>query len=168
MRPLSAIIAAFLLAAAVPASARADAPAATKATQPEKPGCHCPRVQRRHAAAPRRHLQRHARIVRPAAPPETPPPAAITYNPMLPSPHDSAYDRAMVLHFRSPVVSGFYIPDPGFAPTPPVRGVIPYRMPAGATVMQYDGATGEYIALAQPDAQRVLASVAPPAAPKAP
>ena len=97
MRPFSAIIAALLLACAAPAAGYADGmpPAAA-------PGCHCPR--------PVRHVVRHARYHRHwrapivvAARPYAPP---FYYNPLLASTWDTDYDRAMVLHYRSPPVSG--------------------------------------------------------------
>jgi hypothetical protein len=87
------------------------------------------------------------------------------YDPPIPSPYDTAYDRAMTLHFRSAEVSGTYTGEPGYPHIPPVASVQPYRGFSGATVLQYDGLTGEYIALAQADARRFLAALGPPIAP---
>ncbi len=154
MRPFSAIVAAFLVSGvAAPAPARADA----------APGCHCPGVPHHHVRRLRHHYVRHWGY---PPPPAMPPPAPVEYNPLLPGPYDSAYDRAMVLHFRSPPVTGIYIADPGYPPTPPVHGVIPYRTGGGASVMQYDGAIGDYVQLARYDAERAMPPP-PPAAPAA-
>jgi hypothetical protein len=78
-----------------------------------------------------------------------------TYNPRLPSPFDTAYDRAMTLHFRSLAVTGTYRAERGWPPTPPIHGLYPYRVRAWGTVYQYDGMIGQYVALALPDAARV-------------
>jgi hypothetical protein len=159
MRLYSAIATAFLIACAVPATSRADDPqsAASAVSQTPAPGCNCPRVQHRHAWRPHRHARHHARHWRHGWP--TPiallgPP--VYYDPPIPSPWDSAYDRAMTLHFRSPEVSGSYVGEPGFPHTPPIRGIQHYRVQAGAAVLQYDGLTGQYIRLAQSDAQRAF------------
>jgi hypothetical protein len=77
------------------------------------------------------------------------------YNPLLPVTTDPAYDRAMVLHYRSPAVSGVYIADPGFPPTPPVNGVYPYRVQSGPVVYEFDGMANGYVALSQYDSRRV-------------
>ena len=81
--------------------------------------------------------------------------APVYYNTGIPSPWDSAYDRAMTLHFRSPFVSGEIDPEPGYPHTPPVLAVGPYRFQSGPAVYQYDGITGQYIMLSQYDAHRV-------------
>jgi hypothetical protein len=86
----------------------------------------------------------------------------IYYDPPIPSPWDSAYDRAMVLHLRSPEVSGIYVSEPGFPPTPPVRGIQHYRVQAGGAVLQYDELTGQYIQLAQSGTQRAFAPAPAP------
>jgi hypothetical protein len=166
MRPFSAIVAAFLMACAASATGRADTPpaVAAAAAQPPAPGCGCPLRVHRHVW--RRHVRYHARYRRhwrvavatvaywPAIP--------AYYNPLLPTPDDSAYDRAMTLHFRSAAVTGIQIAEPGYPPTPPVRGIYPYRYPAGPAVFQYDGITGQYIALSQYDARRVFPAVPVP------
>jgi hypothetical protein len=85
----------------------------------------------------------------------------VYYNPLLPSPYDTAYDRAIVLHFRSPPVSGLYRPEPGYPSTPPVLGVHYYRVQPGPVVLQYDGMVGQYVQLAQHDPAQVHA-VPPP------
>jgi hypothetical protein len=167
MRPLSAIGAAFLIAFALPATSRADTPpAVAAAAQPSAPGCHCPGL--RHARRPHRPAHyarywRHWRPARVAMAPRAPIPA--DYDMPLPSPYDSAYDRAMTVHFRSPAVAGIYIADPGYPLTPPVVGLYPYRYQSGPTVFQYDGITGQYIALSQYDARRAL-PVAPAPVPR--
>jgi hypothetical protein len=159
MRPFGAMTAAFLLACAVPVPGHADGPpaAAGAVAQPAAPGCNCPGVQARHASRPYRHARVHARHWRhrwPAPIALSGPP--VVYDPPIPSPWDTAYDRAMTLHFRSPEVSGTYSGEPGLPHTPPVRGVQHYRVEAGAAVLQYDGLTGRYIRLAQRDAQRAF------------
>jgi hypothetical protein len=160
MRVLVAIGAAVVMAWLVPSASRADAPGPTAAA-PAQPGCRClpPR--------PHRHVRHHRRVHKRMIAMLPPPPIApIYYNTGIPSPSDSAYDRAMTLHFRSPFVTGVADPEPGYPHTPPVRAVAWYRYPSGPAVYQYDGITGEYIALSQYDAQRVfpVAAVAVPAA----
>ena len=157
MRPLGAITAAFLFACAIPLSGHAGGlPAATGATA-QPPAFACDGPPARQAWRPHRHHvrhhawhRRHGPAPRIAAAP--PPP----YDPPIPSPWDSAYDRAMTLHFRSPAVTGSYLLEPGYPPTPPVLGIQHYRVPAGPVVFQYDGVTGQYIQLAQRDAQRAF------------
>ena len=150
MRPFSAMTAAFLFACAVPLPGRADGPPAPAAASAQRaaPDCKCPQ------ARPRRHVRHHVGQRRHRVP--VPVAVAPPYDPPIPSPWDSAYDRAMVLHFRSPAVSGYYRFEPGYPPTPPVFGIQHYRVPAGPVVFQYDGVTGEYIQLAQSDAQRAF------------
>jgi len=165
MRPFSAMTAAVLIACAVPATGRADGPPAPAgaAAQPAGPGCNGPGVQRRQAWRPRHQVRHHVahRRHRPAARIAAPPPPP--YDPPIPSPWDSAYDRAMTLHLRSPSVTGSYRFEPGYPPTPPVVGIQHYRVPAGNAVFQYDDLTGQYIQLAQRDAQRAFP---PPAVPR--
>lgn len=187
MRAFGAIGAAFLIACAVPAAGRADAPGPSQAdvaralkpvpralldhrvppphvSQAAKPDCKCreakPRVARhRHHVRYRKHW--HPYPVAIVQSPFTP----VYYNPALPSPYDTAYDRGMVLHFRSPPVSGFYRPEPGFPPTPPIAGVHHYRVQPGPVVLQYDGLIGEYVQLAQNDPAQLHVGVPVPAPP---
>ena len=158
MRALIAIGAALVMASLVPTAGRADAPGPAAAA-PAKPGCKCPQV-RKH------RVVRHYRRVTKRAVALLPPVAPFYYNTGIPSPWDTAYDRAMTLHFRSPFVTAIVDPEPGFPHTPPVRAVAWYRYASGPTVYQYDGITGEYIPLSQYDARRVYPVVA--AAPPAP
>jgi len=164
MRPFSVMTAAFLLACAVPMPGHADSPQspASAIAQPAAPGCNCPRVQRHHAWRAHRYVRHYARHWRRAWPAPIALGARVIYDPPIPSPWDSAYDRAMVLHLRSPDVSGIYVAEPGFAPTPPVRGIQHYRVQAGGAVLQYDELTGQYIRLAQSDAQRAFPTAPPP------
>ncbi len=124
------------------------------------------RIVRHHRHYVRLHY-RHRRHwwPMPAALPY-PPPAAVVpvyYNPPLPDPYDSAYDRAMTLHFRSPAVSGIQVLEPGFPPTPPIVPYQWYRVQAaGGPVLQYDGLTGQYIPLAQSDAAWLAVATSPP------
>jgi hypothetical protein len=155
MRALIAIGAAFVMACLVPAPSHADAPGPRVAAA--KPDCKCPRVRphrvvRHHRRAPKRMIAM------------LPPVAAVYYNNGLPNPWDSAYDRAMTLHFRSPFVTAIVDPEPGYPHTPPVRTAAWYRFGSGPTVYQYDGITGQYIALSQYDAYRVYPHVAAAAA----
>jgi hypothetical protein len=158
MRPFCAMTAAFLFACAVPATSRADGPPATASAvaQPAAPGCNCPRVQRHHAWRAHRYVRHYARHWRHQWPTPVALGPPVIYDPPIPSPWDSAYDRAMVLHLRSPDVSGIYVAEPGFPPTPPVRGIQHYRVQAGGAVFQYDAMAGGYIQLAQRDAQRAF------------
>jgi hypothetical protein len=165
MRPLSAIPALFLLAGMLPmASYGQTSPgAATPAAEAAPPSCPCPAAHHawrpyRHARVHHRHWRRAPAMLAPVALAPLPP-----YDPQLPSPYDSAYDRAMTLHFRSPEVSGTWVGEPRFPHTPPVHGVRAYRIQSGTAVLQYDGLTGEYITLSQADAQRAF----PPSAPAA-
>jgi hypothetical protein len=164
MRPFSAMTAAFLLACAVPVPGHADGPpaAASAVAQPAAPGCNCPRVQRHHAWRAHRYVRHYARHWRHQWPAPIALGPPVIYDPPIPSPWDSAYDRAMVLHLRSPDVSGIYVAEPGFPPTPPVRGIQHYRVQAGGAVLQYDELTGQYIQLAQSDAQRAFPTVPGP------
>src|SRR5947207_11094483 len=136
MRGLSTISAAILIACAVPATSRADAPGPRTAPTAEaaSPGCRCPGIRhvvRRHV----RHVRHFRRGRLPVAVALAPP---VPYDPPIPDPLDPAYDRAMTLHFRSPQVAGVYPGEPGFPPTPIVRGIFPYRVHAGGRVLHYD------------------------------
>jgi hypothetical protein len=195
MRSFGAIGAAFLMACAAPMASHAGEPPQTAigsgaiassaaaqvgACDEPGPGYRTPPRRARHHAKPRKHRPA-ARLA--AIAPQ--PLAAIPfyYNPGIPSPYDTAYDRAMVLHFRSPPVSGFYRPEPGFPPTPPVLGLHPYQIQTGQiqtgqiqtgqiqtgpVVLQYDGITGAYIQLAQDDPAHLRLIAVPPAPPPLP
>ena len=65
----------------------------------------------------------------------------------------------MTLHFRSPAVSGSYLVELGWPSTPPVLGIVPYRVRDERGVHQYDGLIGAYVVLARSDASRALAVV---------
>lgn len=159
MRLFRAVIAATLMAGLAPAAAWADG-------MPPAPGCHCLRPVRHHVRHKRHYVRHVRRAVRVAVAPLPPAPVSY-YNPLLPSTWNSDYDRAMALHFRSPPVNGIYYPDPGYAATPPVAGVMPYKIRAYGTVYQYDGMAGGYVALAQADAVRALPPPPPPLPPPA-
>lgn len=155
MRLFAAIAAMLFAACALPAAARADgmAPAAAMAD------CRCARVVVRHHERYVRRVVRHRRHYRRslvAVVPRVP----IYFAWMIPSPLNPGYDRAMVLLFRSPAVSGFYTDDPGYPVTPVVAGVAPYERRECCAVFQYDGMTGQYIQLSQADSAH-----APPAPP---
>jgi len=90
-----------------------------------------------------------------------PPPPPPPYNAVIPSTWDSAYDRAMMLHYRDRAVTGVVIDETGYPHTPPVQRGWLYRVRSGPTVLQYDGMAGAYVPLAQADAARALASVGP-------
>jgi hypothetical protein len=152
MRALIAIGAACVMASVVPTASRADAPGPAAAA-PAKPGCNCPRTR------PHRHV-RHRRVDKRMMAILPPPPVAAYYNTGLPDPWDTAYDRAMTLHFRSPFVAGVVDPEPGYPHTPPVRVAAWYRYASGPAVYQYDGITGQYIAMSQYDAYRLYPHVA--------
>lgn len=164
MRVPIAIGAAVLLGCATATPGRAEtatvAPAVGKPQPAIVAACDEPGPGfRRH-----RRVTRHARYVRRRLPP---PPlvaefdAGAYYNPGLPGTLDPAYDRAMVLHYRSPEVTDFDRDEPGFPPTPPVRGLWPYRVQSWGGVYDYDGMVGQYVRLAAPDAARVAAAAVP-------
>ncbi len=170
MRLSTTIGALVLFALAAPATSRAATPPDTAAAPDAAavgvgsgvpaPGCRCPRVYHRHVWKKRWH--RYARRLPLAAALAPLPP----YDPPIPAVWDTAYDRAMTLHFRSAEVSGTWVDEPGFAHTPPVHGIQAYRVQVGAAVMQYDGLIGEYVPLAQADARRAFPPVGPvPVAP---
>ena len=163
MRPLGAIAAIVLLAGMMPATSYADGPGPGAAPEAAKPGCRCPGV--RHVRHYVRHRAYHARLRRGILVVPTVPVAA--YDPPLPSPWDTAYDRGMTLHFESAAVSRTYTGEPGWPPLPAIRSVGPYRKQVGGVVLQYDGMIGEYVQLAQADAHMVLLPP-PPAAPAPP
>ena len=124
MRALIVIGAAFVMACLVPTPSHADAPGPRVAAA--KPDCKCPRVRpqrvvRHYRRAPKRVI---AMLPRPVA--------RVYYNTGIPSPWDSAYDRAMTLHFRSPFVTAIVDPEPGYPHTPPVRPVAWYRFGSGS------------------------------------
>ena len=163
MRSLSAITGTFLIAyafLALPSASRANGMPPRAAAVAAGPMCPCPPVVRKKR--PVRHV-RHKRRAPPRAVALAPPP----YNPLLPHELDSAYDRGMVLHFRSAAVTGIRNAEPGYPPTPPIAGVLPYRVQAYGGVYQYDGLTGQYVRLAQRDAVRsgLLPSPPPPPPP---
>ena len=163
MRVPIAIGAAVLLQCATAAPSRADsattASAVSKAQQAIVAACDEPGPG--FHARPYRHkrVRYHARYVRRWLPP---PPVEVfetsAYNPGLPGTLDPAYDRAMVLHYRSPEVSDIDRAEPGFSPTPPVHGLWPYRVRAWEGVYEYDAMVGQYVRLAAPDAARVAAA----------
>ena len=162
MRPLGAIAAIVLLAGLMPATSYADGPAS--GPEAAKPGCRCPGVRHVRHVRHIRHRVYHARLRRGIPVPVVP---VAIYDPPLPSPWDTAYDRGMTLHFESAAVSRTYTGEPGWPPLPAVRSVGPYRKQVGSVVVQYDGITGEYIRLAQVDAVRAFPPVPPVAVPAA-
>ena len=78
------------------------------------------------------------------------------YNPAIPSPYDSAYDRVVSDHFRNPGATGFY--EPGHS-KPVWPGIIPYRVRVGDSVLQYDGLLGRYVPLARSDTALIAAAL---------
>ena len=153
----SVVIALTAAASGHTASAPAIAAAHAKA-EPRAPVCDGPAY--RHAVYRHRHVRLRAQLrhwwsATEIASPEPPD----YYNPLLPSPYDTAYDRAMTLHFRSPAVSGSYVAELGWPPIPPVLGILPYRVRDERTVYQYDGLIGVYVVLARSDASRARAVV---------
>jgi len=158
MRAFHAIAAAFLTAWAIPAASHAEGIAAVgTVAAPGAPGCHCPGVA--HRAAWRRHghawHRRHAPAPKALA---TPWPA---YNPPIPSAYDSAYDRVMTQYTRAREVRGEYLIEPPYVPRPPLPGLPHFRVAASGAVYEYDIMADGYVQLAQRDAQRAVAAVAP-------
>jgi hypothetical protein len=56
---------------------------------------------------------------------------------------------------------GEYLVEPGYVPRPPLPGLPHFRVAAGGAVFEYDIIADGYVQLAQRDAQRALAAVAP-------
>jgi hypothetical protein len=169
MRSLVAIFAASLVGCALPAvSWAADPPDAVASGSSAMPNpaapalCNCPPA---HVWRPHRHVRYHARHWRRHRPAPVLAVAPPPYNPLLPITTDSAYDRGMVLHDRSPAVRGTFVGDPGYPPTPPINGVYPYRVQSGPAVYEYDSMANGYVALSQWDSRRVSAVAAPAPAP---
>ena len=53
-------------------------------------------------------------------------------------------------------MTGTYRAEGALPPTPPIRGLYPYRVRAWSTVYQHDGLiVGQYVALAGPELARV-------------
>ena len=159
MRALHAIGAAFLMAWAIPAASHADGMPATSTVSAPGPGCHCPRPQRhvwrRHGRVYAWH-RRHGWPVRVGLAPPWP-----AYNPPIPSAYDSAYDRVMTQYTRARELRGEYLIEPGYVPQPPLPGLPHFRVAASGAVYEYDIMADGYVQLAQRDARRALASVAP-------
>lgn len=161
MRLFCVIRATVLLVCAAATTSHADGLRRTDlsgsgATPQARVACNCP-AYRSSVRRVQVRGYREWRSVSPVALPEPPDP----YNPWLPGTHDTAYDRAMALHFRSPAVTDTYRSERGEAPMPPIHGLYPYRVRAWGGVYQYDGLIGQYVALAQPDASRVAAVAVP-------
>ena len=159
MRAFHVIGAAFLMAWAIPAASHADGTTAVNTVSaPSAPGCHCPR----QAWRAHRHARFHARYWRHGRPV----PIALAapwpaYNPPIPSTYDSAYDRVMTQYARARELRGEYLIEPGYVPQPPLPGLPHFRVAAGGAVYEYDIIADGYVQLAQRDAQRALAAVAP-------
>jgi hypothetical protein len=164
MQAFRAIGAAFLMAWAMPATSHADGATATgTVSAAPAPGCNCPALHHRHAwraHRPGRVYAWHRRWPAPIAlAPSRPWPA---YNPPIPSPDDSAYDRVMTQYMRARERGGEYLVEPGYAPSPPLPGLPRFVVAAGGGVFEYDIMANGYVQLAQSDAQRALAVAAPP------
>ena len=152
MLRFAAIGAVFLIGCGLAAPAGADVPAPGEKV---RPGCNCPPVVHRRVHA----RVRHHRFV--------PPPVAVArldyYNVLIPSPYDPAYDRVVVDHFRTPIVTGF---DEPWRPKPVWPGILPYRASVPEGIVQYDGLIGHYVPLARADAAIVAAALPLPPPPR--
>src|SRR5437763_6575287 len=157
MQLFTVIGAAALLAGAAAATSHADG-SSTVATgglvvQTPLTACDGPGpgyrsgLRRRHSHRFHAHYVRRLPRIAVVEPPDL-------FNSLLPGTLDTAYDRAMTIHFRSPPVTDTYRAEAGWPPTPPVVGLFPYRVRAWGAVYDYDGIVGQYVALAQPDARR--------------
>jgi hypothetical protein len=164
MRPLTAIAALLLISGLTPTAGFADGmPPARPAAKAALPSCPCPPVRHVRHIRYRHHYVRHWRA--PLVPVVAV--APLLYNAPIPWPWDTAYDRGMVLHFRSAAVSGTWTGVPGFPHTPPIVPVEWYREPtADAAVLQYDGLTGQYIRLAAADRLRAYPAPGAPPPPR--
>ncbi|SRR5216683_392036 len=160
MRAFHAIgAAALLMAWAIPVSSHADGPpgASTAVSAPE-PGCRCPP---RHVWRPHRLVRGyawHRRHWRPV-------PIAVArwpaYNPPLPSPYDSAYDRVHTQYMHAREWGGEYLIEPDYVPRPPLPGLPRFLTAAGGGVFEYDIIAGGYVQLAQRDVPRALPVAVP-------
>ena len=157
MRAYHAIGAAFLMAWLMPAPSHADGTTGATVSSAAAPGCVCPRQVRRapHARLHARYW-RHRRPVRVAVIPPWP-----AYNPPIPSPWDSAYDRVHTQYFRAREWGGEYLIEPPYIPNPPVPGLPHFVAAAGGGVFEYDIIAGGYVQLAQRDARRALPVAVP-------
>ena len=156
MRAFHAIGAAFLMGWAIPTASHAEGvPPASTVAAPGAPGCHCPGVAQRHL------WRRHAWHRRHGPAPKILAAAWPAYNPPIPSPDDSAYDRVMTQYMRAREWRGEYLIEPPYVPGPALPGLPHFRVAAGGAVYEYDIMADGYVQLAQRDAQRALAAVAP-------
>ena len=154
MRAFHAIGAAILMAWAVPTSGHANGttPAST-AAQPAGPGCHCPRLQR--------HVRYHARLKHRRPLPVIAVALWPAYNPPIPDPFDSAYDRVMTQYTLARELDGEYLYEPPYVPHPPLPGLPHFRVAAGGAVFEYDLMAGGYVQIAQREAPRVPVAPTP-------
>ncbi len=159
MRAFHAIGAAFLMAWLMPAPSHADGTtgASTVSSTPA-PGCHCPRQVRRAGPHARLHARywRHRRPVAIALLPPWP-----AYNPPIPSPYDSAYDRVHTQYMRAREFGGEYLIEPPYIPNPPLPGLPHFVAADGGRVFEYDLIAGGYVQLAQRDVPRALPVAVP-------
>jgi hypothetical protein len=154
MRAIYAIGAGFLVACAMPATSRADAPGGAALAQSATAACHCPRPHRHVRYHARYH--RHRRPVAVAVAPYWGP-----YNPPIPHPYDSAYDRVMKQYTLSREVGGEYLIEPPYLPTPPIPGLPHFRVAANGAVFEYDIMADAYVPLARSDVPYALPGTAP-------
>jgi hypothetical protein len=164
MRAFHAIGAALLMACAMPVTSRAETTTGAGAASPPPAAvCPCPRVPR-HAWRPLRHVRSyawHRRHWTPAPLAVAPLPPWPAYNPPIPSPDDSAYDRVMTQYMHAREWGGEYLVEPDYAPSPPVPGLPRFVVAAGGGVFEYDVMANGYVQLPQRDAPRALAVAAP-------
>jgi hypothetical protein len=159
MRAYHAIGAAFLMAWLMPTPSHADGPpGGSTVSSAAAPGCHCPP---RHVWRPHRHVRGyawHRRHLRPA-------PVAVAlwpaYNPPIPSPYDSAYDRVHTQYMHAREWGGEYLIEPPYVPSPPLPGLPRFVAAAGGAVFEYDIIADGYVQLAQRDARRALPVAVP-------
>ncbi|HTV88046.1 MAG TPA: hypothetical protein VME41_03430 [Stellaceae bacterium] len=154
MRLFPAIAAVLSVACTIPLSAHADGmpPVARLAG-------HGRHVVHRRIVETRRWVHYRLRRWRRPVPIALAPPVPIYFGWQIPDTLNPGYDRAMVLLYRSPAVSGMYTDDPGFPTTPVVTGA-PYQYDVCCAVFQYDGMAGAYVQLSQADAAE--ATMPPP------
>jgi hypothetical protein len=158
MRAFHAIGAAFMMAWVMPVSSHADGTtAASTASSAPAPGCYCSR----QAWRAHRHARFHARYWRHGRPV----PIAVApwpaYNPPIPSPFDSAFDRVMTQYTLAREGDGEYLVEPGYVPNPPLPGLPHFVAAAGGAVLEYDIMADGYVQLAQRDARRAVAVAVP-------
>ncbi len=153
----AAFLATFLTAWLIPVPGHADGMPGASASSMPAPGCRCPR----QAWRPHRQVRYHARYWRHGRPVLRAIALWPAYNPPIPSPYDSAYDRVMTQYTRARELRGEYLIEPPYVPQPPLPGLPHFRVAASGAVYEYDIMADGYVQLAQRDVPRALPVAVP-------